>query len=64
MSARLVDAGESVSRQCLRQIVTLFHPARPEPAETGSFPGSYVEPLSDARTKLEVFFNILVAEAI
>ncbi len=51
-------------------------PARPEPAETGSFTrGRYVEPLSDARTKLgkgrilaclgmggcnEAFFNILL----
>jgi hypothetical protein len=32
----------------------------PEPAETGSDPIAYVEPLNDARTKPAHFFNILL----
>jgi hypothetical protein len=35
-----------------------FHPIRSEPAETGAFPGPYVEPLNDARTKLADVFKI------
>ena len=36
-----------------------FSPTHPEPADAGSFPSWYVEPLSDARTKPAGFFNIL-----
>jgi hypothetical protein len=38
----LVDAGESVSRQCLETKRNYSYPARPEPTETRSFPGLYV----------------------
>jgi hypothetical protein len=41
-----------------KRIVT-FLPAHPEPAETGSVPKPYGEPLSDARTTLADFFNSL-----
>ncbi len=34
-------------------------PARPQRAMRRSVPLRYVEPLSEARTKLEAFFNIL-----
>jgi hypothetical protein len=33
-----VDAGETVSRQCLGGDATLFLPTHAEPAKTGSFP--------------------------
>jgi len=56
-----VRAGELVSRQRLQSPRCTISPARPEPAETGSLSrGRYVEPVSDTRTKLEAFFNILL----
>jgi hypothetical protein len=62
-----VDAREMVSGPCLREPAVsskprrTISPARPEPAETGSLSrGRYVEALSDARTKLGTFFNILL----
>jgi hypothetical protein len=55
-----VRAGELVSRQC-PEARCHISPALPEPAGTGSLlHGRYVEPVSDARTKLEAFFNILL----
>ena len=43
----------------VRRDVTHF--TRPAPScQDSSFPGMYVEPLSDARTKLAAFFNILL----
>ena len=47
----LVHAGETVSRQFFKTRCTPSLPARPEPAETGSFP-VYIEFPSVARTKL------------
>jgi len=38
MSVTVADAGETVRRQCLGGEAYPFLPARPEPAETGSFP--------------------------
>ena len=45
MSATFVDAGEMVSRQCLRG---------------EAYSVRYVEPLNDARTKLAAFFSLLL----
>jgi hypothetical protein len=42
------------------QDVQKGRPARPQRAKTRSVPLRYVEPLSDARTKLADFFSILL----
>jgi hypothetical protein len=52
----LVHARETVSRQFFKTRRTPFLPARPEPAETGSFP-VYIEFPSVARAG--DFFSIL-----
>jgi hypothetical protein len=57
--ATLVRAGEMVSRQCLEAKRHLSHPPAPS-CRSSSFPGPYVEPLSEARTPLADFFNILL----
>ena len=59
--ATRVDAGETVSPQCLEGHATsvLTHPPRACPDRLFSR-GPYVEPRSDARTKLAAFFTILL----
>jgi hypothetical protein len=42
------------------QDVQKGHPARPQRAKRRGVPLRYVEALSDARTKLGAFFNILL----
>ncbi len=59
MSATSVDAGETVTRPCLRRGVTCL-PACPAPTAPDSFPLGYVEVLNDARTKLAVVFSVLL----
>ena len=50
--------GEATVSCSLRRVIS---PALPEPAKTGSCSrGRYVEGLSDARTQLKAFFNILL----
>ncbi len=52
-----------MSRQCREGEAFPLLPGRPEPAKT-LFPGLYVETLSEARTKLEGFFNILLGPRV
>ena len=59
MSAASVDAGETVSRQCLESESSHSHPPTPSLPRQALFPWPYGEPLSDARTPLADFFRIL-----
>ncbi len=60
MGATFVDAGEAVSRQCLRGEASRSYPPTPSLLGQALFPRPYVEPLRDARTKPVAFFNILL----
>ena len=59
MSATSVDAGETVSRPCLRGESSPFL-STPSLPRQALFPWPYVEGLNDARTKLADFFNLLL----
>ena len=59
----LAQTGGAARRNVVRQNVQKGHPARPQRAKCRGVPLRYVEALSDARTKLGAFFNILFAIA-
>jgi len=59
MSVTSADGRELVSAQCPKGEAYPFSPAPPR-AALAALTREYVESLSDARTKLEDFFNILL----
>ena len=54
-----MDAGETVSRQCLEGEAYHYYPPALSLPRQALFPWPYVEGLSDARTTLADFFSIL-----
>ena len=61
MSVTFADGRELVSAQCFRGEAYSLSPTRPR-AAPAALARWYVEPLSDARTLLEDFFNSLLVE--